>query len=155
MRSDPIQCPAFVPAHTLAHDAVPWVPLSPGKSFKPLRFLREDRGFVELLRLEPGETIPLHRHTGETHAFNLEGTRQLCTGEVIGPGGYVYEPEGNTDWWKVVGDVPLIVLVVVMGAVEYLDADGAVTHRYTAQALKDLYERHCAKVGIEPVDLVD
>ena len=155
VRPDPIQFPAFLAARTLARDAVPWVPLSAGKSFKPLRFLREDRGFAELLRLEPGATIPLHRHTGEIHAFNLEGTRQLCTGEVIGPGGYVYEPTGNTDWWTVVGDVPLVVLVVVMGAVEYLDSDGAVTHRYTAQTLMDIYERHCAAIGIETVDLVD
>ena len=155
VRSDPIQVSAFLPARTLAHDAIPWVPLSAGKSFKPLRFLREDRGFVELLRLEPGETIPLHRHTGEIHAFNLEGSRQLCTGELIGPGGYVYEPAGNTDWWTVVGDVPLVVLVVVTGAVEYLGAEGAVTHRYTAQTLLELYEQHCAATGIEPVDLLD
>ena len=146
---------AFLPARTLAGDAVLWVPLSAGKSFKPLRFLRDDRGFVELLRLEPGETIPLHRHTGETHAFNLEGSRQLCTGEVIAPGGYVYEPPGNTDWWTVVGDEPLVVLVVVMGAVEYLEPDGAVSHRYTAHTLKEIYERHCAAIGIEPLDLVD
>ena len=152
---DPTVFSAFLPARTLAGDAVPWVPLSPGKSFKPLRFLRDDRGFVELLRLEPGETIPLHRHTGETHAFNLEGSRQLCTGEIIGPGGYVYEPPGNTDWWTVVGDEPLVVLVVVMGAVEYLGVDGAVSHRYTAHTLQEIYERHCAAIGVEPLDLVD
>jgi len=146
---------AFLPARPLARDAVPWVPLSAGKSFKPLRFLRDDRGFVELLRLEPGETIPLHRHTGEVHAFNLEGSRQLGTGEMIGPGDYVYEPAGNVDWWKVAGDVPLVVLVVVMGAVEYVDADGAVTRRYTAQTLMDAYREHCTANGIEPLDLVD
>ncbi|MGH8173040.1 MAG: cupin domain-containing protein [Rhodanobacteraceae bacterium] len=154
-RSDARGFTDFLPARTLAHDAVPWVPLPPGKSFKPLRFLKDDRGFVELLRLEPGETITLHRHTGEIHAFNLEGTRRLCTGEVIGPGGYVYEPPGNTDWWTVVGDAPLVVLVVVMGAVEYLDEDGRVTHRYTAQTLKDIYEQHCERLGIEVLDLVD
>jgi len=146
---------AFLPARPLAEDSVPWVPLSGGKSFKPLRFLREDRGFVELLRLEPGETIPLHRHTGEVHAFNLEGSRQLCTGEVIGPGGYVYEPAGNTDSWKVLGAVPLVVLVVVTGAVEYLGADGDVTARYTAQTLMKIYHEHCAAQSIEPIDLAD
>src|SRR5579862_4074999 len=124
---------AFLPSQAVAHDAVPWVPLAPGKAFKPLRFFKDDRGFVELLRLAPGETIALHRHTGETHAYNLQGARQLCTGEVIWPGGYVYEPAGNVDWWQAIGDEPLVVLVVVMGAVEYLDADGNVTQRFTAQ----------------------
>jgi 2,4'-dihydroxyacetophenone dioxygenase len=113
---------AILSARTLAPDRVPWVPLSGRKSFKPLRFLSGNRGFVELLRLEPGEAIPLHRHTGDVHAINLEGSRELCTGEIIGPGDYVYEPAGNTDSWEVVGDKPLVVLVVVMGAVEYLGA---------------------------------
>jgi 2,4'-dihydroxyacetophenone dioxygenase len=140
---------------SVAHDAVPWVPLTHGKSFKPLRFLSGNRGFVELLRLEPGSAIPTHRHTGEVHAFNLEGSRQLCTGELIGPGDYVYEPVGNIDSWKSVGDIPLVVLVVVTGAVEYLGPDGNITTVYTAETLMELYRRHCAATGIEPLDLVD
>lgn len=145
----------LIPARSAATDATPWVPLGPGKAYKPLRFLRDDRGFVELLRLEPGEEIPLHRHTGEVHAFNLQGSRELCTGELIGPGGYVYEPAGNVDSWKVVGDTPLVVLVVVMGAVEYLGSDGTVTGRYTASRLLETYQRHCAANGLEVLDLVD
>lgn len=145
----------FIPARYAATDATPWVPLSPGKAFKPLRFLRDDRGFVELLRLQPGEQIALHRHTGEVHAFNLQGSRELCTGELIGPGGYVYEPAGNVDSWKVIGDVPLIVLVVVMGAVEYLGSDGTVVGRYTASRLRDIYQRHCTANGLEVLDLTD
>jgi quercetin dioxygenase-like cupin family protein len=145
----------FSPARMLAQAAAPWVPLSAGKSFKPLRFFADNRGFVELLRLEPGVSIPLHRHTGDVHAFNLEGTRELGSGERVGPGDYVYEPSGNTDTWKVVGDVPLVVFVVVMGAVEYLDADGTVTSRYTAERLFDLYLAHCEATGIAPLDLID
>lgn len=152
---DPPTTASFLPARALARGTVPWVPLSPGKSFKPLRFLRDERGFVELLRLDAGETIPLHRHTGEVHAFNLEGTRELHTGEIIGPGGYVYEPVGNVDSWKAVGDVPLVLYVVVMGAVEYLDAQGNVTRRYTSKTLHDLYCDHCIANGIAPRDLYD
>ncbi|HSE13488.1 MAG TPA: cupin domain-containing protein [Rudaea sp.] len=145
----------FLPARSAATDTTPWVPLGAGKAFMPLRFLRDDRGFVELLRLQPGEEIGLHRHTGEVHAFNLQGSRELCTGELIGPGGYVYEPPGNVDSWKVAGDVPLVVLVVVMGAVEYLGSDGTVTDRYTASRLFDIYRRHCAANALEVCDLAD
>ena len=95
--TDPMGMTSFLPARAIGHGTVPWVPLSPGKSFKPLRFLHDDRGFVELLRLDPGEEIALHRHTGEVHALNLEGSRQLSSGEIIGPGDYVYEPAGNVD----------------------------------------------------------
>jgi 2,4'-dihydroxyacetophenone dioxygenase len=146
---------AFLPARMLAQADAPWVPLSAGRSFKPLRFLGDNRGFVELLRLESGSAIPLHRHSGDVHAFNLEGTRELCSGERVGPGDYVYEPAGSVDSWRVVGNVAAVVLVVVMGAVEYLDAHGAVTARCTAETLFDLYLAHCAASAIEPLDLVD
>lgn len=145
----------FLPARALAQTAAPWVPLSEGKSFKPLRFLGGNRGFVELMRLKPDAAIGLHRHTGEVQGFNLEGSRRLCTGEVIVPGDYVYEPAGNTDSWKVVGDVPLVVLVVVMGAVEYLGPGGVVTARYTAETLMETYRTHCEAIGIAPLDLVE
>jgi 2,4'-dihydroxyacetophenone dioxygenase len=139
----------------ITSDSIPWVPLSDGKSFKPLRFLSEDRGFVELLRLAPGEEVPLHRHSGEVHAINLQGSRELGSGEVIGPGGYVYEPVGNVDSWKVLGDTPLIVLVVVMGVVEYLDANGEVASRWTASRLFDVYHRYCADNRLPLADLID
>jgi len=144
----------FLPARTATPERIPWVALGSGRSFKPLRFFADDRGFVELLRLEPGTAIPLHRHTGEVHAYNVQGSRRLNTGELIGPGDYVHEPAGNVDAWAVVGDEALIVLVVVMGAVEYLDAAGAVTGRYTASGLLDLYRQHCTATGIAVVDLI-
>ncbi|HEX7046108.1 MAG TPA: cupin domain-containing protein [Gammaproteobacteria bacterium] len=144
-----------LPAHIVADNAAPWIPLGDGKSFKLLRVLGGNRGFVELLRLEPGVAIPWHRHTGDVHAYNLQGTRELHTGEIIGPGDYVYEPVGNTDTWKAIGDVPLIVLVIVTGAVEYIGAGGKVTARYTGDTLLALYHAHCEKNGIEPMDLAN
>jgi hypothetical protein len=55
-----------------------------------LRF--EPGGWSELMRLEPGSVVSLHRHTGEVHAFNLSGTREI-TGAVqyLGTDGKVTE----------------------------------------------------------------
>ena len=145
----------FTPAHNVDPDAIPWIPLGEGKSFKPLRFFKDDRGFAELLKIEPGTVIPLHRHTGEIHAFNLEGTRELCTGELIGPGEYVYEPAGNVDWWKAVGDVPCVIFVTVGGAVEFLADDNSVTRSVSGVTLQNLYREYCAANGSEMFDLVD
>lgn len=131
-----------------------WVPSStPGKSSRPLRFLRDDRGFVELLRMEPGVVMPLHRHTGEVHAYNLAGTRKLCTGEVIGPGDYVHEPSGNVDWWKIIGDEPMLALVIVMGEVEFLGPDQTVTGRASAATQRAAYARYCDEHGLAMPDL--
>jgi len=43
----------------------------------------------------------------------------------------------------------------VTGAVEYLDAEGRVTRRYTAQTLRDLYDAYCRSRGIGVRDLVE
>jgi|SRR6266567_2935910 len=77
------------PAHPLDTGGQPWIPTGPGKSFRPLRFT--DEGWSELMRLEPGSVVALHRHTGDVHALNLSGSREIIgTGEIVGPGGYVY-----------------------------------------------------------------
>ena len=105
--------------------------------------------------MDAGVVMPLHRHTGEIHAYNLSGTRELCTGELIGPGDYVYEPPGNTDWWKIVGTEPLLALVVVMGTVEFLGPGGVVHARASATTQFAEYQRYCHEKGLEMVDLVE
>jgi len=108
-------------------------------SLKLLCCFDDDRGFVELLRMEPGVAMPLHRHDGEVHAYNLSGSRKLCTGELVGPGDYVYEPPGNTDSWHVVGDEPMVAIIVVMGAVEFLGPEGEVSSTASAASMRRRY----------------
>jgi len=127
-----------------------WIPEGDGKWSRPLGFLPGESGWVELMRLAPGVRLGLHRHTGPVHAFNVQGRRRLCTGEDIAPRGYVHEPAGNVDWWEATGDEPLVVFVVVMGAVEYLADDGTVLKRITtADRIAD-YRRYCSEHGLEP-----
>jgi quercetin dioxygenase-like cupin family protein len=146
---------AAFPARLALPETGPWIPGGPGKFFKPLRFMSGYRGFVELLRLEPGIEMPLHRHTGEVHAFNLEGSRELCTGEVIDAGQYVYEPAGNIDSWIAIGPTPLIVFVVVMGEVEFYDENHAVRLRVSASTQHAAYQEYCASKGLTPQDLLE
>ena len=135
-----------LPARLVGADT-PWIPASPVKASKPLRFFSDDRGFVELLRMQPGARMPLHRHTGEIHAYTLSGARALSSGEIVGPGDYVYEPAGTIDEWRIVGDQPMTALVVVMGAVEFLDADHAVIGRASASTQLQAYLDYCARQG--------
>jgi quercetin dioxygenase-like cupin family protein len=127
-------------------ESLPWQPLRSGFSTKILHGGGDDDTRVQLLRLEPGVVIPRHRHTGEVHAWNLAGRRKLLdTGEVIGPGGYVYEPTGNVDSWMAVGDEPLIVFVTVRGAIEYVDEHGQPTGQRTSTAsVTEAYRRFVA-----------
>jgi len=136
-------------AESIPHDDF-WIPEGEGKWSRPLRFLPGDSGWVELMRLAPGVRLGLHRHSGLVHAYNVQGHRRLCTGEDIGPGGYVFEPAGNVDWWEATGDEPLVVFVVVTGSVEYLAEDGGVLKRITARDRIDDYRRWCDAHGVEP-----
>ena len=112
--------------------SLPWATVRDGFDLKVLHGSTDDETRALLLRLRPGTIIPRHRHAGEVHAINLAGQRKLLdTGEVIDPGGYVYEPPGNVDSWMAVGDEPLVVFVTVRGALETLDDDGAVLHTTT------------------------
>src|SRR5205807_9153529 len=101
--------PSPAPPAPVDSDAIPWIPLRAGLSFKPLRFFPRDDGWVILLRVEPGTVIARHRHTGAVHAYHTQGQRKLLdSGEIVGAGSYVYEPPGNIDSWMAVGDRPLI-----------------------------------------------
>jgi quercetin dioxygenase-like cupin family protein len=126
-----------------AIDALPWQPISPGFSLKVVRGgSSDDDTRVLLLRLEPGTVIGRHRHSGEIHALNLAGSRTILDGgEVIGPGGYVYEPPGNVDSWMATGDVPVIVFLTARGAIEYLDERGAPITRSTTSSVSAAYRR--------------
>jgi len=138
--------PATVPASG-------WMPEGRGKSCRPLRFLKDGAGWVELMRLEPGVRVELHRHSGEVHAYNLEGRRRLSNGQLVGPGDYVYEPPGNVDWWEAVGDRPLVVFVVVKGSVEYLGPGNTVTRVVSTASRVADYRHWCAETGTEALDL--
>ena len=147
MATKTFNCPYAVDA-----DKVPWVNAQPGISAKPLWFLPDWSGWALLLRLEPGAVVARHRHTGEVHGLVLQGQRRLLdTGDVVGRGGYVYEPPGNVDSWMAIGDEPLVCFVVVHGDVEYLGEDGAVTLKANARTQYDAYVRQCAKDDVPAV----
>ena len=143
----------FEPARPLDTDGMPWIPTRPGKSFRPLRIAAD--GWSEVMRLEPGSTVALHRHSGEVHAFNLAGTREILgTGERVGPGNYVYEPTGTVDGWGAVGDEPCVVHIKVAGVIEYLGEDGQVTQTVSAATQREVYLAWCGEHGVRPAEQI-
>ena len=127
--------------------ALPWQPVRPGFALKVVRGGDRDADTrVLLLRVESGTVIRRHRHAGEVHALNLAGTRELDTGERIGPGGYVYEPPGNVDEWRAVGDEPCVVFLTARGAIEYVDDPGP-SPRSTTPSVTASYAAFVAGAG--------
>ena len=134
-----------------ATDALPWQLVAPGFHRKLLHGGDDRDTRVQLLRLEPGTVVARHRHAGEVHAINLTGWRKLLdTGELVGPGGYVYEPPGNVDSWMAIGDSPVIVFVTVRGALDFLDDNDAVISRTTTGAATESYRAFAAESAALP-----
>ncbi len=133
------------PIHT---EKLPWMPLGEGVWARPLRFSGEDRSLQ--LKVDPGVTIGRHRHTGEVHAFNVSGSRRLDSGEVAGPGAYVYEPAGNVDSWTCVGDEPCIVQISMSGRLAYVGENDEILDYTDTPKLKAQYLGWCREKGFEP-----
>jgi 2,4'-dihydroxyacetophenone dioxygenase len=141
------------PALPIDTDRMPWIPTGTGKWFRPLRFAAD--GWSELMRLEPGSAVALHRHTGEVHAFNLSGTREILgSGERVGPGSYVYEPPGTVDGWGAIGDEPCVVHIKVAGTIEYLDDNGQVIESVNAGTQRAVYLAWCRDHDVHPSERI-
>jgi quercetin dioxygenase-like cupin family protein len=133
------------PIHTTQ---LPWMPLGPGVSARPLHFRGEERTLQ--LRVEPGVQIPLHRHDGHVHALGLSGRRRLGDGSIAGPGDYVFEPAGNVDSWGCEGDEPCIVQITMTGRLTYLNSDGEECTWTDTPSLRELYLKWCDDRGVAP-----
>ena len=120
-----------------------------GQVVPPLHFAAD--GWSELMRLEPGSAVAVHRHAGEVHAFTLAGTREIFgTGERVGPGSYVHEPAGTIDGWAAIGEEPCVVPIKVTGAIEYLAENGQVIESVSADTQRALYLAWCREHAVQP-----
>lgn len=136
-------------------DQVPWIPVIDRVSAKPIRFCRESAGWVSLVRIEAGGSVPLHRHTGAVQGFVLAGScRYSGSDQVLTAGTYVHEPDGSVDEILAVGADGAEVLFLVDGPrVEYVDEQGAVVHVDDQASKRTSYRISCEQAGIEPEDL--
>jgi hypothetical protein len=138
------------PVHT---PTVPFVPIRDGVSFRPLRF--DADGWSLQLKVEPGAIITRHRHTGEVHALTLSGRREIIyTGEIIGPGDYVFEPAGNVDSWRCHGDEPCIIHITLKGRVEYLDENDDIVFHTDSHNQYMAYLEWCSTSGFTPSAII-
>jgi ketosteroid isomerase-like protein len=133
---------------TLDTNALPWVPTGPGKAFKPLRFW--PGGWSELMRLEPGAGVALHRHTGIVDAIVLQGERRTAGGEVLGAGAYQHEPAGTVDAWAAQGEQACIVHLRIEGEIQYLGPSGDVAEVVDATTQARTYAQWCAARNSSP-----
>lgn len=142
---------AIASNHMEAHiqtSRLPWMPLAEGVFVRPLRFRGTERTLQ--LKVEPGVSIPFHRHDGHVHALGLSGYRKLSNGTIVGPGDYVFESAGNIDHWACEGDEPVVTQITMTGRLTYLEADGNEGSFTDTATLKCQFLQWCDQNGITP-----
>ncbi len=132
----------------IATGELPWMPLGPGVSARPLHFRGSERTLQ--LKVAAGTSIPTHRHDGHVHALGLSGRRRLGDGSIAGPGDYVFEPGGNVDTWSCEGDDDCVVQITMTGRLTYLLPDGGDGAFTDTPMLRDQYSAWCRDNGITP-----
>ncbi|RVU39107.1 anti-sigma factor [Hwanghaeella grinnelliae] len=143
---------------TLNHTSTPipaddryWIPLGEGVWAMPLRFDGTERTLR--LKVLPGTVVGRHKHEGFVHALNISGKRQLGSGEIAGPGDYIFEPVGNEDSWACVGDEPCIIHIVMSGRLTYVDQQGNEIDYTDTPKLRDQYLAFCKERNLTPIAL--
>jgi 2,4'-dihydroxyacetophenone dioxygenase len=134
---------------------VPWVPLSDGAEYKPVRFDFATGVWVNVLRIAPGAGLSRHRHNGgAVLAYCLEGSWRYLEREWVAvPGTFVYEPPGDVHTLEA-GPEGMTTLFVTDGVLQYFDESEGVVREDTVFTRYEGYLRHCEANGIPLVDLV-
>nr|WP_225444327.1 cupin domain-containing protein [Pseudomarimonas arenosa] len=81
------------PYAIVPHRAEDFRPFIPGVKIRPLRVDWEGKTQTSLWRLEPGASIPPHRHTAEEECLIMEGSL-IWGGKEYGPGDFLLARPG-------------------------------------------------------------
>lgn len=131
-----------LPSGHLNSNDMPWVTQAPGIEMKVLRVSDDFGTWVVMNRLEPGTTLPTHRHSGGVTAYTVSGTwRYLEHDFVATAGSMVREPAGSAHTLTVDKDAsePAIIFFVIEGGLTHIGPDGTIWGISDAQTEKSRY----------------
>jgi 2,4'-dihydroxyacetophenone dioxygenase len=136
---------------------LPWVPFTPYTDQVFLKYHRIDPVRGEILvsmRVPPGMTLPTHYHTGIVIGHTLRGAwRYLEHDWVSEAGDTVFETAGSAHTPESCGDEEMESFFLIVGELEFVDADGNLLARENWKTSLQRYHAYCAEQGIEPQDL--
>jgi quercetin dioxygenase-like cupin family protein len=130
---------------------LPFVEFEPGIEMQVLQVDIPTGLWVVRMRMQPGATLPTHRHGGEVHAFTLSGSWRYLEYDAINRAGpYLYEPAGSTHTLYVPAANTEVtdVWFAIRGPNLNLDKDGQVTLALDAGLVLKVYRSRCRKLGL-------
>jgi quercetin dioxygenase-like cupin family protein len=144
----------ILPDRAVSADSVPWVRLSDGVDYKPLRFDFATGVWVNVLRVAPGARLGRHRHNGgPVLGYCLAGRWWYLEREWVAEvGTFVYEPPGDIHT-LVAGPEGMTTLFVTDGVLQFFDEHDRLDHEDNAFSRYQGYVDHCHAHDLEMVDL--
>ena len=150
------------PTYIVPHDGIPaalhrgeselpFVEFEPGVEMQVLQVDIPSGLWVIRMRMQPGATLPTHRHGGEVYAFTIRGAwKYLEYPEVNRAGSYLYEPAGSIHTLQALPTNTEVtdVWFAIRGPNLNLDAEGGVTLILDAGLVLRVYLSKCRKLGL-------
>ena len=136
---------------------LPFIEFEPGVEMQVVHIDVEAGLWVVRMRMQPGVTLPTHKHTGEVYAFTLSGSwKYLEYPELNTAGSYLFEPAGSIHTLHVPATNTEVtdVWFAIHGANLNLDAEGKVTLIFDAALVLKVYLSHCRKQGLPVPQIV-
>lgn len=130
---------------------LPFVEFEPGVEMQVLQVDIPSGLWVIRMRLQPGATLPTHRHGGEVFAFTLKGAwKYLEYPEVNTAGSYLYEPAGSIHTLHAPASNTEVtdVWFAIRGPNLNLDENGNVSLILDAGLVLKVYLSRCRKLGL-------
>lgn len=125
-------------------DEVPWLPLAPGVSMRPLRLDDASGAFTVMIRAMPGAVLPRHKHIGLSEIYVLKGESTHPQTGYTKPGDYISEHAGAVH-------EPLhfqeetILFMVSHGPSAFLNDDDSTAFVMDVASVRRVWESHQAR----------
>jgi quercetin dioxygenase-like cupin family protein len=136
---------------------LPFIEFEPGVEMQVVHIDVEAGLWVVRMRMQPGVTLPTHKHTGEVYAFTLSGSwKYLEYPELNTAGSYLFEPAGSIHTLHVPASNTEVtdVWFAIRGANLNLDEAGNVSLIFDAALVLKVYLSHCRKKGLPVPQIV-
>jgi 2,4'-dihydroxyacetophenone dioxygenase len=126
-----------------------WVPMGPGLWVRPLMFDTAHGAWVNVMRTATTGVVARHRHPSPVHGYVIDGKWHYEEHDwVAEPGGYVFEPPGETHTLVIDGPEVGHTLFYISGAMINIDEHGRQVGFADVFTRIEEAQRHFESVGL-------
>jgi 2,4'-dihydroxyacetophenone dioxygenase len=126
-----------------------WMKLTDTVWSRPLVIYAHSGGWIECFRVTGNGLVNRHRHATPVFVYCIEGSFGYLEHDfMLGPGGVLYEPVGETHTFCCFDENGAKAIAVMFGPLVLVDETGKDMATITGLDVLDKYREHCESVGL-------